>query len=244
MSSQSAVISPSTPKRWSFWRRCVYEFFALTFPPIFKRLFKVKIYGLENVPPEGQGVILAANHVSFLDGFLVPISLIPPRRNLFFAGAEDVFNKPYFRWVKLAGGLIVRPAKSKKILGSMRSAKGVYFLVTLLKDGSAVLFFPEGKRSSKGFLPPKVGVGWTAHLSRVPVLPVYLDGVKQAFPLGTWKIRFGSRLRIIFGDPIPLEKYYNLPLAKETSQKIAAKVMQEIIKLKEKLQRCIFEVEN
>ncbi len=77
MNSQSAFISHATPKRWSFWRRYIYEFFTLTFPPIFKRLFKVEIYGIENIPPEGQGVLLAANHVSFLDGFLVPISLVP-----------------------------------------------------------------------------------------------------------------------------------------------------------------------
>ncbi len=125
----------------------------------------------------------------------------------------------------------------------MRSAKGIRYLVTLLKNGSAVCFFPEGKRSTKGFLSPKVGVGWAAYLSQVPVLPVYLDGVKQAFPPRTWKIRFGSRLRIIFVDPIPLEEYYNLPHGKETSQKIAAKVMQEIIRLKEKL-LSIIEVEN
>jgi 1-acyl-sn-glycerol-3-phosphate acyltransferase len=72
-----------------------------------------------------------------------------------------------------------------------------------LKAGELVLIFPEGTRTYDGEVAPlKPGFIAVARRSRVPLVPVALDGAFQAWPRTSWFPRL-TRLAVAIGPPIP-----------------------------------------
>ena len=72
----------------------------------------------------------------------------------------------------------------------------------VLKRGKSLVWFPEGERTLTGkLLEFKPGLGMILAKYDVPVVPVYLDGTREALPPGSF---FPHRVhvRIIFGDPV------------------------------------------
>jgi acyl-[acyl-carrier-protein]-phospholipid O-acyltransferase/long-chain-fatty-acid--[acyl-carrier-protein] ligase len=131
-------------------------------------LYRVRIEGLENLPAEG-GYLVAPNHVSWIDGFLIVLSL--PKRVRFIVFA-DYFSGRFSRWFgELAELIPIQPGK-RTMIESLRTAREA------LQSGDAVGIFPEGQitRSGQmqefkpGFLKVLKGTG-------APVIPVYLGGL-------------------------------------------------------------------
>jgi 1-acyl-sn-glycerol-3-phosphate acyltransferase len=156
-------------------------------------LFRLRSRGTEHVPGEGP-LLIVANHVSVLDPPLVGGAA--PRQLAFLAKAE-LFQVPLF------GGLIrrlgARPLRREGAdAGALRTA------LRVLKDGGALLVFPEGTRGEEGVLgPAKPGAGMLAVLGGAPVIPVYISGSGRAWPRGR---RFPRRARVTvtFGPPMPV----------------------------------------
>ena len=100
---------------WFFPIHFVWGFFWL----YFKLFYRVKAHGLENLPKTG-GVLLAPNHVSWLDGFLV--QLLTPRHvcTLVYAGNFEP------GWIKRMGETwkaILISANPKSIIHALRKAE-------------------------------------------------------------------------------------------------------------------------
>ncbi len=106
-------------------------------------------------------------------------------------------------------------------------------ILNFLEQGELVLLFPEGTRSSDGELQEgKPGVGLIAHMSRAPVVPVYVGGTFEALPRG------GKRLKIAplsahFGKPVNLEKYYHAKRYKGMYEDVCRDIMEAIHQVKE-----------
>ncbi|HEX5199601.1 lysophospholipid acyltransferase family protein [Paractinoplanes rhizophilus] len=171
--------------------------------PISRIAFRPEVHGAANVPRTGP-VILAANHLSFVDSFLIP--LLTPRRVSFLAKAE------YFRaggpkqWVTrtFITGIDAIPVPR----GGYRAAQeSLEVALRVLEAGGAFGIHPEGSRSRDGRLyRGRTGVGWLAIASGAPVVPVALLGTDRIQPVGASfpkpgkvTVRFGEPMR--FGPP-------------------------------------------
>jgi 1-acyl-sn-glycerol-3-phosphate acyltransferase len=151
-------------------------------------LFGFMVTGRERIPKTGA-VIIASNHISYCDPPVVG-SGVP--REVFFLAKEELFRNRLFGW--LIGRYNAIPLRrSGGDVGALKKAVG------LLKQGRAVLMFPEGTRSLTGkLLKPKQGVGMIAALTSSPVVPAYVRGTNR---LGDAFLR-KSRLEVVFGEPI------------------------------------------
>jgi 1-acyl-sn-glycerol-3-phosphate acyltransferase len=158
---------------------------------VMRLLFGLRGRGMEHVPSQGP-VLLVANHASLLDPPLVGGA--SPRQLSFLAKAE-LFDIPLF------GGLIrrlgARPLRREgPDAGALRTA------LRVLREGGALLVFPEGTRGQEGVLgPPKPGAGMLAVLGQAPVVPVYISGSGRAWPRGR-KLPRPTRVTVTFGPPL------------------------------------------
>ncbi len=153
--------------------------------------------GLEHVP-EG-GFVLAANHVSNFDAFLLGLPLYPHRQVRYMAKAE-LFN----RWL----GPLMRSIGTFPVRRGEADADAMRTALQLLREGEIVGMFPEGTRAKKGlrkkFAPkPHPGTVRIALAAQVPVVPAAVAGTEHL-------LRFG-RLTVAFGPPIPLDDLSHLP---------------------------------
>ena len=150
-------------------------------------LWKIEFYGLENVPSDG-GLIIAANHQTYIDPFWISVPIKRPTRYLAWSDA--------FRWPVVGRCLVWFGAWPLALEGSDPGA--IRRSLQWLRDGGAVVIFPEGGRSRSGRVDldaAAYGVGRV--VKAVPgclVLCVYLRGAGQAswsdFP------RRGERFRV------------------------------------------------
>ncbi|HEY9773969.1 MAG TPA: AMP-binding protein [Planktothrix sp.] len=146
--------------------------------------------------PEGQ-VVFIPNHSSYCDAFVLAAALDDKRlRNTFWAGWTGIaFGNPLFRaGSRLAKGI---PIDAK---GSLVSSLALGAAV--LKRGKSLVWFPEGERTLTGkLLDFKPGIGMILSKHEVPIVPVYLDGAREALPPGDFRLHH-VKVRVIFGDPV------------------------------------------
>jgi glycerol-3-phosphate dehydrogenase (NAD(P)+) len=131
--------------------------------------FRLRRLGREHVP--GGGVILAANHRSFLDPFAIGCCLPRP---VYFVAKQELFKNPLLGWfLNCMGAFPIRRGESDEY--SMETA------LQLLERGKPVVIFPEGTRIRAGSLgKPRRGVGRLALQSGAPVVPIAITGSERA----------------------------------------------------------------
>jgi 1-acyl-sn-glycerol-3-phosphate acyltransferase len=170
----------------------------LVLAPLARLVYRPVVEGRENVPRHGA-VILAANHLSFIDSVVIP--LVAPRPVAFLAKAE------YFTGRGLGGRL--RRAFFTAIdavpveRGTHRSAQAsLEAALEVLAAGRAFGIYPEGTRSRDGRLyRGRTGVAHLALASGAPVVPVALIGTDRIQPPGARLPRI-RRVTVRFGTPL------------------------------------------
>ena len=149
--------------RWVYWpARWALKAFILVY-------FRLRRLGSEHIPK--GGVILAANHRSFLDPFVIGCCIGRP---IYFVAKQELFKNPLIGWfLNCMGAFPVRRGASDE--------DSVDTSLALLARGQAVVIFPEGTRIRAGSLAaPKRGVGRLALQSGAPVVPVAITGSERA----------------------------------------------------------------
>jgi 1-acyl-sn-glycerol-3-phosphate acyltransferase len=166
--------------------------------PACRAAFRPEVHGAAYVPSDGA-VILAANHLSFVDSFLIP--LMTPRRVSFLAKEEYFQHGGPKRWLvrTFMTGIDAIPVPR----GGYRTAQEALELaLRVLKDGGAFGIHPEGSRSRDGRLyRGRTGVAWLALASGAPVVPVAILGTERIQPVGARLPRPG-RVVVRFGPPM------------------------------------------
>lgn len=143
---------------------------------IYRVSFRFKHYGSANVPADERGVILAANHASFLDP---PALGLPLTRHVTYLAKEYLFNVfvlgTALRWL---GCLPIKSDRNDDF-------KSIRQLLRMLELGRCIVVFPEGTRSLDGNLKDvEGGVGFLAVKSKAWVVPIYIRGTFDALPRG------------------------------------------------------------
>jgi 1-acyl-sn-glycerol-3-phosphate acyltransferase len=166
--------------------------------PLFWLVFRPKVTGRENVPLTGP-VILASNHLSFIDSIAIP--LMAPRMVSYLAKAEYWQGKGIGGWLSrtLFTGLRALPVERD---ASRAAQAALDTALSVLKDGGAFGIYPEGTRSRDGRLARgKTGVAWLALTADCPVVPVAVEGTDQVQPVGARWPR-PHRISVTFGEPL------------------------------------------
>jgi 1-acyl-sn-glycerol-3-phosphate acyltransferase len=166
--------------------------------PLSKVAFRPEVHGAGNVPRHGA-VILAANHLSFVDSFLIP--LMTPRRVSFLAKQEYFETGGPKRWLTrtFMTGIDAIPVSRSDVRAAQEALDAA---LRVLKDGGAFGIHPEGSRSRDGRLyRGRTGVGWLALASGAPVVPVAVQGTERIQPVGARFPRPG-RVVVRFGEPL------------------------------------------
>lgn len=157
------------------------------------RAYRINVEGLENVPRDGNGIV-AANHISFIDSFFIPMAI--PRRVTYLAKAEywDSWKTKWF--FELVGQIPVRRDNAAKARAALDAG------MTVLNRGGLLGIYPEGTRSPDGCLyRGKTGVARMAAEAKAPVIPVGLIGTREIMPKEKKMPNVRGAVTIRFGKP-------------------------------------------
>jgi 1-acyl-sn-glycerol-3-phosphate acyltransferase len=168
-----------------------------------------RVTGRENIPARG-GVLFAPNHIADADPPLVGLSL---RRPAWFMAKRELFE------IRVLGSLIAfAQAFPVERNGADRTAlrRGE----DLLKNGQALVIFPEGQCSPDGVLQPLLpGAMLIALRTGVPVVPVGIHGSNAIIPYGEVKPRrILQPVRVHFGAPLDFSDLQSLPSRAQREQ--------------------------
>ena len=174
--------------------RPVYTIVEGILRPILTFVYRVRISGRENVPATG-GCVLAANHVSVMDGFFLGISTT---RQVRFMAKAELYRVPVIKQILEGAGAfpVERGADAGRAV-----ARGV----EELERGAVVGVFPEGTSLPDRKRGYKRGAARLALAAGVPLVPVCLVGTEFTLEPRTHRIRL-PRVRIVIGAPIVVDR--------------------------------------
>lgn len=187
----------------------IYRIIRCLFVPFFLLYFRLKRIGREHLPSSGP-LLLASNHRSFLDPFVIGTLV---RRPVYYMAKRELFEKPWQAWILNALGAfpVDRGAGDGDAMATARA---------ILQRGDCVVVFPEGTRVRHGPLgDPRRGIGRLALETGAPVAPVAVigsEGVRRG-----WRIR-PRKVRIRVGRPMLF------PTVEHSSPALAAGVTQRV----------------
>ncbi len=175
--------------------------------PFFLVYFRYARTGREYARVRG-GLIVAANHRSFLDPFAIG-GCLPWRRPMNYVAKVELFERRWQGWIlSRLGAFPIRRGESDE--ESMETAR------LIVERGGAVCIFPEGTRTRRGTLRgPRRGVGRLALQTGAPVIPTAV--------LGTENVRRGWRIRPR-KVKVRLGRAMTFPRAEEPSKALAETV--------------------
>ncbi|MET9696697.1 lysophospholipid acyltransferase family protein [Streptomyces sp. NPDC006529] len=195
--------------------------------PLLRLLFRPRIEGIEHVPAEGAAIV-AGNHLSFSDHFLMPAVL--SRRITFLAKAE-YFTGPGLKgrltaaFFRSAGQIPVDRTGKEAGQAAIREGLGV------LAKGELLGIYPEGTRSHDGRLyKGKVGVAAMALGAGVPVVPCAMVGTFEIQPPGQ-KVPKIRRVTIRFGEPLEFSRYAGLENERAVLRAVTDEIMYAVLGL-------------
>jgi 1-acyl-sn-glycerol-3-phosphate acyltransferase len=185
--------------------------------PVLHGVYRLEAAGLESLPPEG-GFVLAANHTSSFDPWPLGLPLWP-KRQLFFMGKAELFHPMLGPMLRAGGAFPVRRGEA--------DVEAIETAVRLCKEGGIVAMFPEGTRQVKGLRKkfehrPRTGSARIALAAQAPLVPAAIKGTDRL-------ARF-SKLRVAYGEPVPLDDLEGMP-PREAQQEGTDRLMEHIYAL-------------
>ncbi len=194
--------------------------------PLLLGIYDIKTEGLENVPKKGAAII-AANHLSFLDSFFIP--LVVPRRKVTYLAKADYFKSIKTSWFFKAAGQI-----SCEREGGKKSEQSLQIALEVLRAGKLLGIYPEGTRSPDGRLyRGRTGVARLALAAGVPVIPCGLVGTEAVMPKDAKlpKLRGRIEVRVRFGRPLDFSRFAGREHDRFVLRSVTDEIVYEIMQL-------------
>jgi 1-acyl-sn-glycerol-3-phosphate acyltransferase len=204
-----------------------YWFIKAVLAPILRLLFRPTVVGAEHLPATGAA-ILAGNHTSFLDNFMIP--LVVPRRVTFLAKSD------YFTGRGIKGRLQAAFFRSAGQIpidrsGGAASEAALRTGMRVLDRGDLLSLYPEGTRSPDGRLyRGKTGVARMVLEAGVPVIPVGLVGMFDLQPAGRTMPKLG-KVELRVGRPLDFSRYAGMQSDRFVLRSITDEIMYELMLL-------------
>jgi 1-acyl-sn-glycerol-3-phosphate acyltransferase len=161
---------------------------------VIRAWWDLETYGADRVPRTG-GVVMAANHVGWLDG---PLLAICSPRPVHALTKDEMFDGPLGAFL-LASGQI--PLDRFHV-----DLRAIRIAVRTLEAGAAVGVFPEGARGPGEMTSPRAGAAYLALVTGAPVVPVSFLGTRAPGGHDGSIPPKGSRLAMTFGHPVHLAR--------------------------------------
>ena len=166
----------------------------LTMRPVFSAFWRIRATGLENIPASGAA-ILAPNHTSVIDSFMMPATL--PRRITFVGKAEYLDDWKTRRLFPALGMIPIDRAGGDSAQAALDTAAG------LLDDGELFGIYPEGTRARDGYLHKgHTGAARLSLRTGAPIIPVGILGTRTIQPPDAPYPRPFRPVEVRFGRPI------------------------------------------
>lgn len=157
---------------------------------VVRRIWRLEVRGAERVPACGP-VVLAANHVSFVDG---PLLAICSPRPVHALTKIEMFAGRLGPVLRSSGQIPVR--RGEPDIAAVRTS------VRVLRDGGVLGVFPEGTRGAGEVAAIEPGAAYLALVTGAPVVPVAFLGTRApGTSLNALPAR-GARIMMVFGDPV------------------------------------------
>ena len=193
------------------------ELLRLTAGTLFSLFWRMRYTGTENIPRNGS-LIIAANHQTYIDPFWLSV---PIKRPLRFLAWDVSFSWPVvgkiMRWLG-AWPLQIERGDPRAIRRSLQ----------WLRDGGALVIFPEGGRAESDGAPRKfkAGAARIALEAGAPILPVTIRGGQGVWPRGRRYPRLTGRVEIIYHPP-----YYLKQLPGEDARACARRATEQLARI-------------
>lgn len=171
--------------------------------PLVRGYYRPTVTGTHNVPQRGR-VILASNHLSFIDSIAIPVCA--PRPVQFLAKSSYFTGTGLKGWVSRTfftsiGAVAVERGAGQAAQAALDTGR------TILENESAFAIYPEGTRSLDGRLyKGRTGVAWLALTTGALVVPVGLRGTQEVMPVGA-KAPRRRKVTVAFGEPLDLSHH-------------------------------------
>jgi 1-acyl-sn-glycerol-3-phosphate acyltransferase len=206
-------------RRLGFWRR----FAVVLVKPVMSVWTRRTWKGMDNMPQEG-GLIIVANHISHADPLVVAHHIYDAGRWPRFLGKASVFKVPVVGWI------IAQCQQIPVERGTVDAARSLESLVTAVKDGGAVVIYPEGTTTKEPDLWPmrgKTGAARLALATGAPVVPIVMWGPQAIFDPRTAKISLRPRIpvTVVTGPPIDLSRFAGAAPTRATLDEMTDAIM-------------------
>jgi len=198
----------------------LYNLIGILSAPVLYGLYRLQASGKEHLP-EG-GAVLACNHASSLDPWVLGMPLWP-KRFLRFMAKSELYWPPLKYVLNGVGAFPVRRGQ--------RDFAAIETAVQLAREGHIVTMFPEGTRRTKGLVKrfearPRSGAARIALEAGVPLVPAAVKGTDKLLRLG--------RLSVVYGTPVEIDDLRGRDVA-EAAQEATERLMARIAELEASL---------
>lgn len=195
--------------------------------PWLRVLFRPWVEGLENIPAKGPA-ILASNHLSFSDSFILP--LVVPRSIVFLAKSDYFTGRGFKGWFSrlFFTGVGQVPVDRS---GGRASEAAITTATRILAEDSLLGIYPEGTRSPNGIMyRGKTGVARMALEAQVPVIPVTMINTYEIQPPGQLLPRL-YRVGVRIGRPLDFSRYEGLEDDRFVLRSVTDEIMYALMEL-------------
>ncbi|MGH3674034.1 MAG: lysophospholipid acyltransferase family protein [Pseudonocardiaceae bacterium] len=149
--------------------------------------YRLRVWHRERIPRSGP-IVVVANHSAMVDGPLLYGLL--GRRNSFLI-KQEMFHGPLGWILPRIGQLAVRRGEADR--------EPLLTAVRLLREGTAVVVFPEGTRGEGDVVTAQQGAAWLARAGGARMVLVAIRGTRR--PAGSSR-RFRPRVDVLVGEPL------------------------------------------
>ena len=181
--------SKRSAREFNFFRRCFQQLWIyLIGVPLFHIFYRIKIYGRENIP-EGARFIVAANHISYLDPFIVSYAVKKP---VAYMAKKELFEESWLQTLCMdwLGAFAVN--REKLEVSTLKTVKEVY------KSSWMLGIFPQGGiRKNKTIEKINKGFAVISQAAKWDILPVSITGCEKY----NW-IPFKGKMIVKIGKPV------------------------------------------